>query len=338
MSTTALVRSQSTPSGLTRTASSNSSLVPSPSQQLKPSPASTVALPNTSQNQIRTPQSQTQYSTPATKTPTQQPSPAQSTPGRWQHPRMEEIIQRQNRTNFDSTNMQAILWNIAFLFLSFFAPSTLRSWCVTLTTRFAPLSHFDCRLPHTLLQSLAPYPTYTLLLIQLFSLFNITMASLPLLRTPDTCEDIPLTPAQRQLFGLPPASRPATPQEKEQWITPPRYSRSASNTPRSSPSSLRAEISGSPVPSMSTPFGSGSRRHSGSPLTEERRRLSLNRGNSPLSISEFDAAGSVNTPSKVNLNRASVGLNSKWLYEKGRASPTGSRLSGSGWGTGSVFT
>jgi nucleoporin POM34 len=63
--------------------------------------------------------------------------------------------------------------------------------------------------------------------------------------------------------------------------------------------------------------------------------LSLNR-NSPLSISEFDAAGSVGTPSKVN-QRASVGLNSKWLYEKGRASPTGSRLSGNGWGTGSVF-
>jgi nucleoporin POM34 len=167
----------------------------------------------------------------------------------------------------------------------------------------------------------------------------VGIAAMPLFRKPDPCHDIPLTPAQRQLLGLPPSSRPATPQEKEQWITPPRYSRSASNTPLSSTSSLRAEVSGSPIPPLSAPYGSGKRRQSGSPLTpggvEERRRLSLNR-NSPLNISEFDAAGSVGTPSKVN-QRASVGLNSKWLYEKGRASPTGSRISGSGWGTGSVF-
>ena len=200
------------------------------------------------------------------------------------------------------------------------------------------------RLPTALLQSLTPYSTYSRWAIQALSIFNISIACLPLLRAPDNCEDIPLTPAQRQLFGLPPLSRPATPQEKEQWVTPPRYLRSASSTPRSSSSSLRAEVSGSPIPPLSTTtvggFGSGSRRQSGSPLTpgrDERRRLSLNR-NSPLSISEFDAAGSVNTPSKVN-QRASVGLNSKWLYEKGRASPTGgTRLSGSGWGTGSVFT
>ena len=161
------------------------------------------------------------------------------------------------------------------------------------------------------------------------------MATTPLFRQQDPCNDIPLTPAQRQLLGLPPSSRPAMPQEKEQWITPPRYSRSASGTPRSSPSSLRAEVSGSPIPPPGgIAFGKAS------PLTpggvEERRRLSLNR-NSPLSISEFDAAGSVSTPTKAN-QRASVGLNSKWLYEKGRASPTGSRLSGGGWGTGSVFS
>jgi nucleoporin POM34 len=200
------------------------------------------------------------------------------------------------------------------------------------------------RLPDTFLQKVSPYPTYTLLALQAFSLFNIAMATTPLFRKQDPCDDIPLTPAQRQLLGLPPSSRPATPQEKEQWITPPRYSRSASATPRSSSSSLRAEVSGSPIPPPSAAgavtFGSGGRRQSGSPLTpsgvEERRRLSQNR-NSPLSISEFDAAGSVSTPTKVN-QRASVGLNSKWLYEKGRASPTGSRLSGSGWGTGSVFS
>ena len=89
-----------------------------------------------------------------------------------------------------------------------------------------------------------------------------------------------------------------------------------------------------------SPFGSGqqqSRAGSGSPYgvsglrgAGERRRLSYtSTRSSPMSVSEFDAAGSVSTPSKAN--RASVGLNSKWLYEKGRASPNA-------WGSGSVFS
>ena len=128
MSTTALVRSPS--STITRTASSSSSLA-SPSQQLRrPSPTSTTLLPNV--KPVGTPTPQPQSGTPATKTPTQQPSPAISTPGRWQHPRMEEIIQRQNRTNFDNTSMRTILWNVAFLLLSLFLPSTLRTWYVLL--------------------------------------------------------------------------------------------------------------------------------------------------------------------------------------------------------------
>ncbi len=103
-----------------------------------------------------------------------------------------------------------------------------------------------------------------------------------------------------------------------------------------------------------SPFGSGTqqRRASGSPLTPSGtpsnaaaagRRLSYNPRSSPLGLSEFDAGG---TPTKVMGNpRASVGLNSKWLYEKGRASPTGpsgggreAGFVGGGWGTGSVFS
>jgi hypothetical protein len=48
------------------------------------------------------------------------------------------------------------------------------------------------------------------------------------------------------------------------------------------------------------------------------------------------------TPTKIGNPRASVGLNSKWLYEKGRASPqsgagNGGFMNGA-WGTGSVFS
>lgn len=214
---------------------------------------------------------------------------------------------------------------------------------------FLKLADMSDSIPIQWTRSIQPYSTYSMIALQLFALANVGVAVTPLFRKPDTCEDIPLTPSQRQLVGLPPMSRPATPQETAQYVTPPRYSRSA--TPRSNSSSLRAEISGSPLNGRGTPYSpAGSpfasaqqqqRRSSGSQLTSdgggyrsaERRRLSYNQRSSPLSTSEFDAAGSISTPTKSN-NRASVVLNSKWLYEKGRGVP----ISGAGWGTGSVFT
>lgn len=163
-------------------------------------------------------------------------------------------------------------------------------------------------------------------------------------------------------------SRPATPQEKEQWITPPRYSRSRSATPQSAASSLRAQASDSP--SSGSMFGATPQREgSGSPFSTqsyspmlsgaaagggERRRLSYNARSSPLSVSDFDASTasttgmgtateSTSTPTRKG-NRASVGLNNKWLYEKGMGLGKGSPRRGSngtwdpkGWGTGSVF-
>ena len=190
------------------------------------------------------------------------------------------------------------------------------------------------------------YISYALLLPQLLLLLNVGIALAPLLRKQDPCEDIPLSPRQRQLLGLPPVSRPATPQDTERWITPPRYSRSRSATPQSN-SSLRAHPSDSPLEGRGTPYdgfalASGSsfgsaRTHTQSPMSMnargavEQRRLSYNARSSPLSMGDFDAVGN-STPTKIN--RASVGLNSKWLYERGKSSPN--RFT-SAWGTGSVF-
>lgn len=167
-------------------------------------------------------------------------------------------------------------------------------------------------------------------------------------------------------------SRPATPQEKEQWITPPRYTRSRSATPQSPASSLRAQASGSPTSGSMFGTPSQHREGSGSPFSPqnyspssltplrsgvaggERRRLSYTARGSPLGASEFDgstagatgfggAAESTSTPTRKG-NRASVGLNNKWLYEKGMGMGKGSPRRGSnggwdpkGWGTGSVF-
>jgi len=183
----------------------------------------------------------------------------------------------------------------------------------------------------------------------------ITLA--PIFRRPDACEDIPLTPQQRHALGLPPMSRPATPQEEAQYVTPPRYSRSA--TPRSSfgsagsfADSMRVQARASPLSgrgspnldiSVGSPFGSARRGSgSGSPFSasplkdkmfntsELGRRGSLGSSRGSPMGGDFDQ---MNSPGAKS-GRASVGLNSKWLYQKGRNSPG---LAGNSWGTGSVF-
>ncbi|TKA73807.1 hypothetical protein B0A55_05532 [Friedmanniomyces simplex] len=260
-------------------------------------------------------------------TPQHNASPAVATPGQWQHPRYQEVIQRQSANRFDASNMRIVGMNAGFILAS-------------------P--------PATWLLAAEPYSTYTLLALRLFFALNITLAFAPLLKPKDNCDDVPLTPSQRQLLGLPPMSRPATPQEQQQYVTPPRYSRST--TPQSNTSSLRANASGSPLsgrPLESSTSQLRQRSVSGSPGPGQSpliyglrsggggggsggggRRTSFQ--SSPLSTPEFDAAGSISTPTKSG--KASVGLNSKWLYEKGRGSPRSSfgGLGGFGGG-GSVF-
>lgn len=214
--------------------------------------------------------------------------------------------------------------------------------------------------PLSWLRAMHPYPVYSIWLLQFLLLANISVALLPLIRKPDACEDVPLTPQQRKLLGLPPMSRSATPQEKEQYVTPPRFS----TTPRSSPTtSLRGEASSSPLSGRGTPLDSSFRSGSGSPFASpmgqnglgrtdsgspisgpaaglrsgaERRRLSYNgQQGTSLGLGAFDSSPFSATPTKEK--RASVGLNNKWLYEKGRASPRASPRLSSSFG-GNVFS
>lgn len=269
---------------------------------------------------------------------------------------MDEIVRRQNASCFNPGDARIVVLNLAVIVLTFIAQPYLSS-CVTndhSQLSFSTLT--NSRMPIQAIRN-TPYADYILHTLRLGLLINMAITLAPLFRRPDACEDIPLTPQQRHALGLPPMSRPATPQEEAQYVTPPRYSRSA--TPRSSvgsvgsfADSLRVQARGSPLSgrgspldaSMNSPFGSARRGSgSGSPFSasplkdkmlnnsELGRRGSLGgspRG-SPLG-GDFDSLGS---PSAKG-GRASVGLNSKWLYQKGRASPG---LAGNGWGTGSVF-
>ncbi|KAK5116185.1 hypothetical protein LTR62_008511 [Meristemomyces frigidus] len=260
-------------------------------------------------------------------TPSQQASPAASTPGQWQHPRMQEVIRRRKSALFDSRNVRVVGLNVGFMVVSVIVPFVATSM-----------------LPQLWIVASEPYFSYSLYLLRAFFALNICLAFAPFFQPKDNCDDVPLTPSQRQLLGLPPMSRPATPQEQAQYVTPPRYSRSA--TPQSNNSNLRAQASSSPLSGrgLGTPLDgellrrsfSGSPRPSpfGSPAGQS-RRSSFAR-NASLSTPEFDAVGSSYTPTKNN--KASVGLNSKWLYEKSRGSSRSSLSGLSGFGGGgSIF-
>lgn len=263
----------------------------------------------------------------------------------WIHPRMDEVLRRRDATNFDNNNVRAIALSSAIIVVSFFVPNLLHRMFVQLPGPSMVVSTDGSSLPPAWLHAIQPYPNYALWLIRLVFTLSIGVALIPLLRVPDTCEDIPLTPSQRQLLGLPPMSRAATPQEQQQYFTPPRFSRS--NTPRSSSSSIRPEPSDSPLSGRGTPLDGSSFRAPGSASSfspaglqrtmsgsqnsamraggAERRLSFTSTRSSPLSLSEFEAVGNVQTPTKGH--RASMGLNNKWLYEKGKGSPRGSLYS-----------
>jgi nucleoporin POM34 len=186
-----------------------------------------------------------------------------------------------------------------------------------------------------------PYADAGIWLIRLLFAYNIFMAFMPLIRrwTPDDIADIPLTPSQRQAMNLDPnVLPPRTPgsvYESPNYVTPPRYQKS---TPRGSfgtPGERHSPLSGSPRASMAkstsnSPFSP----NTGSPLFQKAvgggsttKRLSFDNRGSPLGNSslfgESSSSGLPGTPTPGG-GKASVGLNSKWLYEKRRDSPRSS--------------
>lgn len=176
---------------------------------------------------------------------------------------------------------------------------------------------------------------------------NIVVALLPLFRRPDDFSDIPLTPAQRKLLNLPPSSKPATPNSV--YSTPPRYSRTPSlaGTPASIKSYSSSPLSNlaspspgqysSPKMNTSSPSKLNIPQYSPStvsPLLHKAVGGALNGARatsfgstSPLGASTASSIFSDTpaTPTPVGGKRSSVGLNSKWLYERGR------RNSGNSW-------
>ncbi|KAK4137658.1 NPCC-domain-containing protein [Trichocladium antarcticum] len=251
-------------------------------------------------------------------------------PGNWKHPRLTEITRRQSKTIFSEKNIRQIAYNVAALF----GVGVLREVVLPLV-------------PAKLLTpTLKQYSSWISAALLLIPLINIAIALLPLARPRDDLADIPLTPAQRRLLGLPPSSRGATPNSV--YSTPPRYSRTPSLA--GSPVSIKSYATGSPL-SSPTPYAFS--RNSPSPAKQQQQyspsgavspllhKAVVGNGHAAAAAARASSFGSPSplgastassvfgegpaTPTPAGGKRSSVGLNSKWLYEKGR------RNSSSNW-------
>lgn len=227
-------------------------------------------------------------------------------------------MKRQNASTFNRESLKKIGYNLGgVVFISLLGRSLWDS--------FPSFFHPG--------KALHPYASWTYYILHLLFVFNIIYAMFPLWRKKDDLSDIALTPAQRQLLGLPPSSAPPTP--GSQYATPPRYARTPtplsgspaskkgtySNSPLSGKGSPRSPSAGSPFSPNASPFlskamgaGNGSnRRHSygsGSPLGPGASR---------------GGVADPGTPTPSATKGSGIGLNSKWLYDKGRRN-SGTRL------------
>lgn len=179
---------------------------------------------------------------------------------------------------------------------------------------------------HHLFQNNPVYHELSLVLLQVFFIFNILLALYPLYRPKDDLSDIPLTPTQRALLGLDPTATPP-PTPGTNYVTPPRYRMSTSR--RASPASRQTS------PFSATPTFSERRVSSGAPFSpassplfhkavgnggrDSGRRQSFG-SSSPLARSNSFGEASIgpSTPSPLASKRTSLGVSNKWLYERSR--------------------
>ncbi|KAI4236660.1 MAG: hypothetical protein L6R40_006102 [Gallowayella cf. fulva] len=256
---------------------------------------------------------------------TSQPAAATPSPGRWRHPHFDEITQRQKASTFDETNLRRIIWNIGFVIVLYTLRNFLQSNPGTLSLLLSSPSQSYLR----------AFLFYTTLL----PIYNIVVDLWPLYKGHDNISDISLTPSQRALLGLDPNATPP-PTVGAQYITPPRYARSPTPRNDSGTSNRSRHSSAGKTPfshqdqgSQSSLFGSSENPFSpsASPLWQKsmlgngrdtRRRSSLG---TPSPLGPGKDSGSLwmpHTPSPTagRGQATRVGLNNRWLYERGRTS------------------
>ena len=230
--------------------STSTSLVSSPSRALAQIPTSRT---------LQTPQRP--VSTPST--PVAKPSTPTQSPGNFRHPRLTEIISRQHKVIFDESNIRSATINATAIILSFYFSHDIHNALTALLSMLGLVTA----------STAASITSTTILILRILFLTNAVLALrpiLPYISQKDDIADIPLTPSQRKLLGLPP-SAPITPLSTTSspnagtsgYVTPPRYQRHFSGSNASTPASQAQNYSA------------------------DRRSMSANYSTSPLSTSRY---------------------------------------------------
>ncbi|KPI35234.1 uncharacterized protein AB675_3750 [Cyphellophora attinorum] len=245
----------------------------------------------------------------APSTPTTQPAEARPSPGTFRHPRLAEIVRRQNQTLLTQSNVRSAAINVAALVLSIAFRSIL-STIITTLLKLTPLSAPTAR----------DTAATILLTLRILFFINILLSlrqSIPYISKTDTIDDIPLTPSQRALLGLPASASGS-----------PAVSRSGSPLAPPSPGFSPSPTTAQTQPKASAPYSYSPAGDRGSPLfhkaieRQQRRQSQSDFDVSGLGRSSFgDSSGSGGLGRSQSVKggpaaAAKKGVNFKWLYDQ----------------------
>ncbi|KAK6498724.1 hypothetical protein TWF481_011299 [Arthrobotrys musiformis] len=166
----------------------------------------------------------------------------QVTPGSWKHPKLDEVLRRQDARSFSDRRVSRALKNAAALGTTF------------VVTHLFYSSRIYSGLPRNDVTGVFYLGVYYLIfIVRVIFAYNVAFAIIGPLLGPDPMIDIPLTNDQRSSLSLPPTPQSTAtnnPADVSHYITPPRYNRS-SHLPQS-PLSARPTTPTSVTPSGRT--------------------------------------------------------------------------------------
>ncbi|KAF8253026.1 NPCC-domain-containing protein [Wilcoxina mikolae CBS 423.85] len=237
----------------------------------------------------------TSPSCPTTPAFTSAPTTPSTPTGSWRHPLMDEVTRRQAENTFTDASAYKLTKNAIALVASYVLIEMFGKNDIILSVA----SIFP--------DAIFSYSIYALWAIRTLFVYNIVDVLLKLLRPADDFSDVALTPDQRKLLGLSPGTlRAASAARPENFVTPPRYTKSTPTSRSASP------LPGNTSPTMqrkaalnSQGIGMG-----GSAMDTPPSPLG-----SPLRGAGKPGWASPRSPS--NGGASSVVPSNRWAYEKG---------------------
>ncbi|RVD88027.1 uncharacterized protein DFL_002226 [Arthrobotrys flagrans] len=146
-------------------------------------------------------------------------SNGRGTPGSWKHPKLDEVLRRQEARSFSDRRVSRALKNGAALGTTF------------VVTHLFYNSRIYSGLPRNDVANIVYLGIYYLIfIIRVVFTYNIAFAIIGPLLGPDPMTDIPLTDDQRSSLSLPPTPHSTVTNhaaEVSHYITPPRYNKSS---------------------------------------------------------------------------------------------------------------